>query len=123
MLIKFSNNFLIISICNSDYGNFDFIITGAGSSGSVVASRLSEHANWKVLLLEAGDHETDLSEIPGLHVLLPNSDKNWGYTTTKQNNGCLGNKFNNNHSSVPTLNIQIFRNMSELVLNFSYFQA
>ncbi|XP_044749407.1 glucose dehydrogenase [FAD, quinone]-like isoform X2 [Coccinella septempunctata] len=73
-----------------DYGTFDFIIVGAGSSGSVVASRLSEHPDWKILLIEAGDHETDLSEIPGMHVLLPNSDKNWGYTTTKQKYGCKG---------------------------------
>ncbi|XP_045480484.1 glucose dehydrogenase [FAD, quinone]-like isoform X2 [Harmonia axyridis] len=73
-----------------DYGKFDFIVVGAGSSGAVVASRLSENQNWKILLIEAGDQENDLSEIPGMHTILPNSDKDWGYKTTKQKNGCLG---------------------------------
>ncbi|KAL3284586.1 hypothetical protein HHI36_018743 [Cryptolaemus montrouzieri] len=80
-----------------EYGTFDFIVVGAGSSGSIVAARLSEVEKWNVLLLEAGDWDDDLTDIPYIYNLLQFSDRNWGYYTVPQKNGCFGWKNNKFH--------------------------
>jgi choline dehydrogenase len=59
---------------------FDFIVCGAGSSGSVVAARLAEDGNASVLLLEAGgDDAAETITNPAQWPLNLGSSRDWGF--------------------------------------------
>ncbi|GAB1545382.1 GMC family oxidoreductase N-terminal domain-containing protein [Scytonema sp. NUACC21] len=64
---------------------YDFIIVGAGSAGTVVANRLSENPTVKVLVLEAGDSKVPPNvENPSLWYTLLGSEIDWAYTSVPQ---------------------------------------
>lgn len=63
---------------------YDYIIVGAGSAGSVVAGRLSEIPCVSVLLLEAGDPPPLLSDIPAIPRTFIMTDIDWNYLTEPQ---------------------------------------
>ncbi|XP_057339332.1 glucose dehydrogenase [FAD, quinone]-like [Microplitis mediator] len=72
--------------------SFDFIIVGGGSAGSVLAARLSEQPNWKVLLIEAGSYPSASSDVPGLYTELWGSEEDYRYQHEPQRDFCLGMK-------------------------------
>lgn len=63
---------------------FDYIIIGAGSAGCVLAGRLSEDPDCRVLLLEAGGEPGADCRIPGLYGRLQDSPCDWGDRTLPQ---------------------------------------
>jgi choline dehydrogenase len=74
-------------------GDADYIIVGAGSAGGVLAGRLSENPDNRVLLLEAGGTDrTRFCTVPGMISMIhtvPQIKKkfDWGYYTAPQQHG------------------------------------
>ena len=61
---------------------FDYIVVGAGTSGSVVAGRLASDLNTQVLLLEAGESdETELITNPNRWPMTLGSELDWSFMT------------------------------------------
>ncbi|XP_045167550.1 L-sorbose 1-dehydrogenase-like [Mercenaria mercenaria] len=71
---------------------YDFIVIGAGSAGSVIASRLSEKNNVSVLVLEAGGHydRDPIINVPMYWFSYLKSDFAWDFKSEPQNESFLG---------------------------------
>ena len=65
---------------------FDLVIVGAGSSGSVIAGSLAEKTNLSILVLEAGgnDFRPDIKVPIGYGMTFFNPKVNWCYVSTPQ---------------------------------------
>ena len=67
---------------------------GAGTSGAVLASRLTEDIDKEVLVLEAGEDPSDhpFADIPIFADKMRNSEFDWGYQTVPQRHACKAHK-------------------------------
>ncbi|XP_052776662.1 glucose dehydrogenase [FAD, quinone]-like [Mya arenaria] len=65
---------------------YDYVVVGAGTAGSVVAARLAEDAGASILLLEAGGHfdESKLTSWASGWIALFTSSFDWGYYTESE---------------------------------------
>lgn len=65
---------------------YDYIVVGAGTAGCVIAARLSEDADRRVLLLEAGGDDTSVENVhvPPAWPALWGTEVDWAYETTPQ---------------------------------------
>lgn len=70
---------------------YDYVIVGGGTAGSVLAARLTEDKpRAMVLVIEAGKPESLLTDVPAMLSYMQLTDYVWPYTMEKQDGICLG---------------------------------
>lgn len=75
------------SVDGLDAQNFDYVISGGGTAGLVVANRLSEDPNTTVLVLEAGSNHLDDDRLLILGLVLSvhqNPEYDWSFWSAPQ---------------------------------------
>jgi choline dehydrogenase-like flavoprotein len=74
---------------SDDEGEFDYVIVGGGTAGSVVAARLTEDPDTTVCVIEGGPSDVGLDRVLNLREWLGllESDLDYGYTTVEQPRG------------------------------------
>jgi choline dehydrogenase-like flavoprotein len=73
-----------LGVVTSERG-YDFVIVGGGSAGCVLAARLSENADVRVLLLEAGGRDTNpYIHMPVGFAKMTSGPLTWGLKTAPQ---------------------------------------
>lgn len=69
---------------------YDYIVVGAGTAGCIVAARLAQDPNVRVLLIEAGGYPAPFLDVPLIAPILQLSGYDWQYRTARQEKACKG---------------------------------
>ncbi|XP_011260567.1 glucose dehydrogenase [FAD, quinone] isoform X1 [Camponotus floridanus] len=72
-----------------DMQKYDYIVVGAGSAGTILATQLAEDKQ-KILLLEAGGTAPFFLDIPLLAPMIQKTAYDWQYITVPQKHACKG---------------------------------
>ncbi|KAJ0108186.1 hypothetical protein J7T55_000151 [Diaporthe amygdali] len=82
---------------------YDFMVVGGGTAGLVVASRLSESPEHRVLVLEAGSDHTEDPRVktPIFYSALLGSEADWAFRSEPQGKALGGSSALNAHVFVP----------------------
>ncbi|XP_030022190.1 glucose dehydrogenase [FAD, quinone] [Manduca sexta] len=81
-------------LINSNYfkdfqQEYDYIIVGAGTAGSVIAQQIATETNHSFIVLEAGGRSNSLFNMPVLGPFLHGSLYDWQFETLPQRDACL----------------------------------
>ncbi|XP_038221961.1 neither inactivation nor afterpotential protein G isoform X2 [Zerene cesonia] len=78
------------SIVTKPDKHYDYIVVGAGTAGCVIAARLSEDPNVKVLLIEAGGHMGYFTNIPLTATAAQQGPNDWSVRARPQKYSSFG---------------------------------
>jgi choline dehydrogenase len=92
---------------------YDYIVVGAGTAGCILASRLSEDASVRVLMVEAGGHDRNptITMPGGLPFVYQNKRINWGIQSGPEpyaNNKTVDEKAGRGLGGSSSINAMIF---------------
>lgn len=89
----------LVSVDTVKNTHFDYVIVGAGTSGSVLSYLLTKDTNFSVLLIEAGGVFNGLSSVPLLCTLMQSTNMDWSLKSVPQKYSSFG--LVNRQQSIP----------------------
>ncbi|XP_050346515.1 alcohol dehydrogenase [acceptor]-like [Nymphalis io] len=87
--LVFYYDFFSTTFFSEIQSEYDFIIVGSGTAGSLIGHRIAKETNCTFIVLEAGGRGHPFHDIPAFGPLLHQSIFDWNYETEPQENACF----------------------------------